>query len=165
MRSLLTLGRLRDLMTTREFIDHLQAHQDLPLLFQLPDGGLFPRHFHITEVGHVRKNFVDCGGTRRSVENCLLQCWVADDVDHRLHAGKLARIFSAAGEGLPHDELPVEIEYEEDVVSQFPVTGVSVSDEALIFHLTLKHTDCLAKELCLPGGCCPTPEGASQGCC
>lgn len=148
-------------MTVSEFKSHLLAHEHKPLALALPDGGFIPAHFHITEVGHVQRNFIDCGGTRRRTDTCLLQTWVASDEDHRLHAGKLAGIFAKAKEVLPDENLPVEIEYEDYVVSQFPVTGVQATDGVLLFTLGLKHTDCLAKELCLPGGCC-TPD---SGCC
>jgi hypothetical protein len=30
--------------------------------FQLPDGTTVPEHFHVTEVGLITKNFIDCGG-------------------------------------------------------------------------------------------------------
>ena len=53
-------------MNVTEFKQHLLAHADLALAFALPDGGFVPAHFHITEVGHVEKNFIDCGGTVRS---------------------------------------------------------------------------------------------------
>jgi hypothetical protein len=148
-------------MNVTEFKNQLLAHTDKPLTFVLPDGGSIPAHFHITEVGHVQRNFVDCGGTRRRTESCLLQTWVANDEDHRLTAGKLAGIFGRAGDVLPHEDLPVEIEYEDYVISQFPVTGAQVADGTLLFTLGLKHTDCLAKELCLPSGCC-SPD---SGCC
>ena len=143
-------------MNISEFKSLLTAHADLPLNFILPDGDVIPSNFHITEVGHVKKNFVDCGGTRRSVESCLLQAWVADDTDHRITAGKLAGIFKHAKNVLPHEDLPVEIEYEDCSITQFPVLSAEVTDGALTFHLGEKHTDCLAKELCLPknGGCC-----------
>ncbi len=150
-------------MNLTEFKSTLSANPDRPLAFVFPDGGFIPRHFHVTEVGHVSRNFIDCGGTRRRTESCLLQAWVADDVDHRLDTTKLAGIFVHAHEVLPHEDLSVEIEYEHDVVSQFPVVSSSVEDGTLVFHLGLKHTDCLARELCLPdgGGCC-TPE---KSCC
>ena len=142
-------------MTLAEVRHHLNLHPELPLRLVLPDGGLIPAHFHITEVGHVLKNFIDCGGTRRSSESCLLQTWVADDIEHRLLAGRLASILDLAGDVLPHAELPVEIEYEDDLIAQFPVVDASVSDGMLQFQLGWKHTDCLAKDKCLPeSGCC-----------
>lgn len=151
-------------MKITEFQAHLNEHPEKPLLFILPDGGLIPAHFHITEVGHVKKNFIDCGGTRRSTESCLLQTWTADDTDHRLVAGKLSMIFGKAGDVLPDDQLPVEVEFEDFSVSQFPVIGVQVLDGSLAFQLGLKHTDCLAKELCLPGVCGPAPTVNLLGC-
>lgn len=33
--------------------------------FQLPNGEYVPQHFHITEVGIITRNFIDCGGTMR----------------------------------------------------------------------------------------------------
>lgn len=161
-------------MTVTEFLDQLTAHADCGLVFRLPDGAEIAPHFHVTEVGHVKRRFVDCGGTRREVESCLLQTWVADDTAHRLTAGKLAGIFGFAGEILPTWDLPVEIEHETTVVSQYPVRAASVEADRLVFHLGLKHTDCLAKELCLPGLCGPeiklvvTPEDSccgGGGCC
>jgi hypothetical protein len=154
-------------MTIAEFLTQLRSHADKPLAFVLPDGGLIPAHFHITEVGHVTKRFIDCGGTRRTLETCLLQTWVHDDVDHRLVAGKLAAIFDKAGDVLPHHELPVEIEYEDGVVAQFPVESAEIINGTLAFHCGWKHTDCLARGICLPGECCTTPEPKSvpQTCC
>ena len=34
--------------------------------FLLPNGDLIPDHFHVTEVGIVTKNFIDCGGVIRN---------------------------------------------------------------------------------------------------
>ncbi|TDU81291.1 hypothetical protein EI77_00594 [Prosthecobacter fusiformis] len=151
-------------MNITEFLSHLESHSEKTLLLVLPDGGFIPAHFHITEVGHVKKNFIDCGGTRRSTESCLLQTWTADDTDHRLVAGKLSMIFGKAGDVLPHHDLPVEIEFEDFSVSQFPVTEAQVKGDVLVFQLGLKHTDCLAKELCLPGVCGPAPKVNLLGC-
>lgn len=156
-------------MNVAEFISHLQQHAEKPLLLVLPDGGLVPAHFHITEVGHVLKRFVDCGGTRRTLETCLLQTWVHDDLDHRLSAGKLATIFQHSQDVLPHHELPVEVEHEDGVVAQFPVEEAMLYEGALAFRLGVKHTDCLARGICLPGECKPTTPTveakAATSCC
>ncbi|MFZ4765657.1 MAG: DUF6428 family protein [Roseimicrobium sp.] len=149
-------------MTITEFTLHLRQNPDAALRFLLPDGGLIPAHAHITEVGRVEKCFMDCGGTVRQVNTCLLQTWVADDTDHRLVPGKLADILERAKHILKGEDLPVEIEFEDFVISQFPVVGAEAADGTLTFALVTKHTDCLAKELCLPKTGCCTPGG---GCC
>ena len=114
----------------------------------LPGGEAVPQHFHVTEIGGVRKDFIDCGGTQRVNSTCLIQCWVATDVDHRIGTEKVLKIVEMGAKVLAGDFLPVEIEYEEGVISQYPLDELEVTDEAVVFRLTTKHTDCLAKEKC-----------------
>lgn len=151
-------------MTVTQFVDTLAANPAAPLHLMLPDQSFVPAHFHVTEVGRVQKDFIDCGGTTRSTAACVLQVWVAQDTDHRLDTTKLAKIVRLAAPLLKGDELPVEVEYENGVVSQYPVTAAEVTPEGVLLHLGTKHTDCLAKDRCgVPvseSACCPT-----AGCC
>ncbi|MDE0860251.1 MAG: DUF6428 family protein [Akkermansiaceae bacterium] len=114
----------------------------------LPGGEAVPQHFHVTEIGGVRKDFIDCGGTQRVNSTCLIQCWVATDVDHRIGTEKVLKIVEMGAKVLVGNFLPVEIEYEEGVISQYPLDELEVTAEAVVFRLTTKHTDCLAKEKC-----------------
>jgi len=100
-------------MKTSLLLQTLRAHPDLHLRFLLPDGGFIPIHAHVTEVGRVDKTFLDCGGTARRISYLSLQTWVADDIDHRLPAGKLADIIDRAAPILGNDDLDAEIEYED----------------------------------------------------
>ena len=145
-------------MTAAELTTGLAAAGGKEVRFLLPDGGLVPAHAHITEVGRVDREFLDCGGEMRKTSFCCLQAWVADDEDHRLPAAKLASIIRRALEPLRVSGLPVEIEYEDGYVSQFPVVSLETGDAVLI-RLGTKHTDCLAKDVCLP------PAAAGDGCC
>jgi len=154
-------------MKTSELLSILRARPDHHLQFILPDGGLIPIHAHITEVGRVDKTFLDCGATVRKLSYLCLQSWVADDTDHRLPAGKLAEIIERATPILGTDDLEVELEYEDGFISQFPLEASQIRDNLLLFTLGTKHTDCLAKEICLPpakeeggGSCC-----SGSGCC
>jgi hypothetical protein len=137
-------------MTFAELKNALTGDPEQLLRLRLPGGDAVPVSFHITEVGQVTKDFIDCGGTRRTVSTCQLQAWVGPDDDHRIHAGKLLGILRKGAALMSSEDLPVEIEYEHGLISQYPVTGVSVEDGVLVFSLTTKHTDCLAKELCTP---------------
>ena len=145
-------------MNTAELTALLAAFGEKPVSFVLPDGGRIPAHAHITEVGRIDREFLDCGGVLRRTSFCCLQAWVADDTDHRLSAGKLVTIIGRALEPLGLAALPVEVEYEDGLISQFPVVSVSAGD-AVVLHLGTKHTDCLAKEICLP------VPGAAEGSC
>ena len=79
--------------------------------FLLPDGHSIPRHAHVTEVGHLTRNFIDCGGVIGRNESAVLQTHVGNDTDHRLTSERLARILQLGDRLLPHPELDVEVEY------------------------------------------------------
>ena len=143
-------------MNVAEFRAALAAHPGAKMHWMLPDKSFVPAHYHITEVGRVRKDFIDCGGTIRSAASCLLQIWVENDTDHRLETTKLAAIMEIAGPVLERDDLPVEVECEAGTISQYPVGGFEVTPAGLLFYLGTKHTACLAPEKCGVGGsgCC-----------
>jgi hypothetical protein len=151
-------------MNTAEFTNLLTSSGDKPVHFVLPDGGRIPEHAHVTEVGRIDREFLDCGGEQRKTSFCCLQVWVADDTDHRLPARKLAAIIDRALEPLRLGELPVEIEYEDGFISQFPVVAVNAGD-VVVVQLGTKHTDCLAKEVCLPITAPSTSCSSGSGCC
>jgi hypothetical protein len=134
----------------------LGRHPESNLRFILPGGRPVPPDFHVTEVGHSTKNFIDCGGTVRFSEACVLQVWrTDDDKGHRLTAGKLAAILELSSKVVPSDGLDVEVEYEDQVISQYTVES-SVEERGLLeFALGARHTDCLAREACgIEEGCC-----------
>jgi hypothetical protein len=136
-------------MNINELKNLLERNRDKNLTFILPNKTAIPPHFHITEVGHVQKDFIDCGGTRRSSSTCMLQAWVAEnDEEHSLSAGKLVSILKLAGEILSSNNLSVEVEFEAPIISQFPIASARVTGKTVVFHLANKHTDCLAKEQC-----------------
>ncbi|MBU6309539.1 MAG: hypothetical protein KJS77_07330 [Planctomycetes bacterium] len=143
-------------MTVAEFQRLLLAHPGETMHWMLPDKSFVPAHYHITEVGRVQKDFIDCGGTVRSLTSCLLQIWVANDTDHRLETTKLSTIMRIAEPLLKCSDLPVEVEYESGTISQYPVGGAEITPGGLLFYLGTKHTACLAPEKCgVDGtGCC-----------
>jgi hypothetical protein len=150
-------------MKLAQFKALLEANRTKQFLLQLPDGKTVPQAFHITEVGVISKTFIDCGGKVHSTQTCQLQAWIGPDVDHKIEAGKMADILEKSKAILPHDFLDLEVEYEDTIISQYPVQEALVSDDAVTLVLTHKHTDCLAKELCIVpvgGDCAP-----GSGCC
>ncbi len=151
-------------MTLDEFLTVLTDSPSAAIRLMLPDGAFLPAHFHVTEVGRVHKDFIDCGGTVRSATACMLQVWVADDTEHRLDSSKLVRILQLAAPLLKTTDMPVEVEYESGVVSQYPLAATEITPSGLLLRLGNKHTACLAADRCgvapAESGCCTTP-----GCC
>jgi hypothetical protein len=167
-------------MNITELKAQLRAHPELNVSVRRPDGSPVPAHYHLTEVGHVTKKFVDCGGKFRSSESCVLQTHFGSPRDdgHRLTAGKFAMILDLAKPILPSEELAVEVEYDAGVISQSPLESITVTGGSVQLHLGAKHTDCLAKEKCGTdegcgcaagpvaevAACCAAPAGAGRCC-
>jgi hypothetical protein len=138
----------KDAMTLEEFAAVLSANPGAALQLMLPDRSFVPAHFHVTEVGRVQKDFVDCGGTVRSSSNCVLQVWVAGDVAHRLDTTKLAKILHQGMPLFTTTAIPLEIEYDNGLISQYPAQGADVSPTGVVLHLGSKHAACLAPDRC-----------------
>jgi len=136
-------------MNLNEFKSLLANEGDKHFRIQLPDGSPVPVSFHVTEVGKVQKTFIDCGGTLREVVTCQLQVWVGEDVDHRIEAKKAAKILEKAKSFLPDESIPVEIEYEDKVISQYTIETFDSGADSVVLRLAHKHTECLAPELCM----------------
>jgi hypothetical protein len=128
-------------MKLSEIKNHLNSLEQIT--FMLPNGELVPTHFHVTEVGKITKNFIDCGGTVRNEEVANFQLWNADDFNHRLHPEKLTHIIELSEKVLGLEDLEIEVEYQADTIGKF-----GLDFDGTNFVLTTKQTDCLAKENC-----------------
>lgn len=133
----------------------------------LPGGEVLPAHFHLTEIGRVTKDFVDCGGTRRNKTTCVLQTWLANDTDHRLSAEKLRAILGKSEQLELEAATEVEFEVQQNTLSMFSLTSATVEGGCLKLKLEAMQTQCLAPDLCqvpnlsvIGGDSCSGP-----GCC
>lgn len=111
--------------------------------FQLPNGEFVPPHFHITEVGMVHKQFIDCGGTVRKESVVNFQLWSSDDVQHRLKPQKVIDIIRLSQQKIGISDEEIEVEYQGETIGKY---GLGFDGEN--FQLLVKQTDCLAKDNC-----------------
>lgn len=111
--------------------------------FQLENGDFVPEHFHITEVGFVTKDFIDCGGTIRKEKVVSLQLWNADDFDHRLKPEKLLKIIALSEKHLRIEDTETEVEYQSDTIGKY-----ALDFDGANFILHSKTTACLAGDKC-----------------
>ena len=111
--------------------------------FILEDGTKITEHFHITEVGLITKDFIDCGGTIRNETVINFQLWDANDFDHRLKPQKLINIIELSEKVLDIEDLEVEVEYQTQTIGKYDL-DFNGND----FVLMNKKTACLAQELC-----------------
>jgi hypothetical protein len=134
--------------------------------FVLPNGGHVPPHFHITELGIISKDYIDCGGTIRQEKIANFQLWSANDFDHRIEPQKIIDIIDIAQNAIGLEDLEVEVEYQSDTIGKY---GLSFNGTQ--FQLIPTKTDCLAKDKCgipeeeetipVASSCCEP----SSGCC
>ena len=113
------------------------------LKFQLPNGEFVPAHFHITEVGNITRNFIDCGGVQRQENKLNLQLWVASDTDHRLKTTNLLNILQLAEKQLGNSNVEVEVEYQQSTIGRY-----KLAFNGAVFQLINTQTACLAPNQC-----------------
>lgn len=111
--------------------------------FQLEDGRFVPEHFHVTEIGKVTKNFIDCGGTIRKEEKVNFQLWNANDYEHRLKPAKLLHIIQLSEEKLGIEDSEIEVEYQDKTIGKYDLEFNGKN-----FILKNKLTACLAEDAC-----------------
>jgi hypothetical protein len=140
-------------MNVQKFNYLLASNPSAALYIMLPNGEFVPDNFHITEIGRVHKQFIDCGGTQRESLSCVLQVWVANDTDHRLSSTKLSQIMNVAA-SLVDDDMAIVVEYGSETVANYPLGDVEVTPKGLLLVLGAKPTACLAPEKCGVEACC-----------
>ena len=126
--------------------------------FQLADGTFVPEHFHVTEVGQISKNFIDCGGVIRHEKTVNFQLWNADDYEHRLKPGKLLHIIQLSEEKLGIEDVEIEVEYQSSTIGKY-----DLDFNGKTFVLKNKTTACLAQDGC--GIPLPTLKVTQSACC
>jgi hypothetical protein len=133
-------------MTFRDLQNALEANPNRFPRFVLPDGGCIPGHPHVTEVGHLVRNFIDCGGLGGKEEKVVLQTHVGDDTDHRLRSDRFAKILRLGRRVIPSADLDIDVEYDCCVVAQYPIAGAKPDGEYLNLMLQRGRTQCRVRE-------------------
>lgn len=128
-------------MKLSEIKKHLNGAESVN--FQLENGTMVPEHFHVTEVGVITKDFIDCGGTVRHEKVANFQLWDANDYEHRLKAGKLLGIIALSERVLGMEDLEIEVEYQAETIGKY-----GLGFDGRNFLLLPKQTACLAMDNC-----------------
>ncbi|MDP9958075.1 hypothetical protein J2X97_003749 [Epilithonimonas hungarica] len=128
----MTLEQIKEILPTLENVE-----------FQLENGTFVPEHFHVTEIGIINKNFIDCGGTIRNEKVVNFQLWNADDYEHRLKPRKLFNIINLSQEKLGIENSEIEVEYQADTIGKY-----DLDFNGQHFILKNKTTACLAQDAC-----------------
>jgi hypothetical protein len=133
-------------MTLQGLQNVLEANPRRFPRFVLPNGHYIPAHAHVTEVGYVVRNFIDCGGVTGKEEKVVLQTHVGNDADHRLRSDRFAKILQLGSRVIPSADLDVDVEYDCCVVVQYPIAEAAPDGEHLNLILQRGRTQCRARE-------------------
>ncbi len=128
-------------MKLSKFKEIVKTVEDLK--FKLPNGEFVPNHYHVTEVGYITKNFIDCGGTVREEKVVNFQLWYSNDFDHKLKPQKLLNIIALSENRLGIEDIEIEVEYQSDTIGKY-----GLEFNGIDFELVSKTTDCLAPDKC-----------------
>ena len=154
------------MVTYKNFTAILKENSNRFMVFYLPNGMQVPAHYHITDVGSVHRYFIDCGGQEREENYVQIQLWLGKDINHRLNAKTILNILhhsdTALGKLSDLENSNIFIEYKTELITQYPVSKIEVSDEKILCFTENITTQCLAalrheKELKEEGGgsdCC-----------
>ena len=151
-------------MTLRDLQEMLKKHASSFPRFVLPDRSYIPAHAHLTEVSHLVRNFIDCGGMIGKEEKIVLQTHVGDDKEHRLRSDRFAKILQLGTRVIPSAELHVDVEYDCCVVAQYPIARAQSEGNYLNLVLQRGRTQCRARErreVEVTDSCCQ----AASACC
>jgi hypothetical protein len=147
-------------MKLRELQNMLAEYPNTFSRFVLPDGDHIPAHAHVTEVGHLVRNFIDCGGLIGKEEKVVLQTHVGTDTDHQLRSDRFAKILQLGTRVIPGADLDVDVEYDCCVVAQYPIAEARPKGQYLDLILQRGRTQCRARERYeteTGDRCCATP--------
>jgi hypothetical protein len=126
------LSEIKEILAKRESVN-----------FKLESGQDVPEHFHVTEVGVITKDFIDCGGTVRHEKVANFQLWDANDFEHRLKAKKLLNIILFSEQAIGMEDLDIEVEYQSETIGKY-----DLAFDGDHFVLISKTTACLAMDKC-----------------
>lgn len=141
-------------MNTQEFLELLKLNQNKDLMFEYHPGKFVGANYHITEVKNISVESVDCGAGTDSWKETVVQLWESPkemDKKEFMSSYKALGILNKVNRMYPMiQDAELKIEYSNSTfhTAQLFVQGYSLRENALILHLSVKKTDCKAKETC-----------------
>ena len=154
-------------MITQEFFNLLQENPNKLLNFEYATGKFVEANYHITEIKNVKIDSVDCGGTKNSWNETILQLWVASEGDkaRQLTSEKSLEIMNRVDsvDTIDRDaELFFEYGNSEINVSNFEVAAISIANDSITISFSGTTTQC--KAVNRTDTSCGVPSKTSSSC-
>jgi len=151
-------------MTTKEFLQTLEKHPELPLYFEYKSGAFARSDYHITEVKNVHFDTVDCGGVRNEWKEVHVQIWenAMPEPNHSVNTSKALKIFNVVDkvrETWGDIEMKIEYGNANFHTAILPVGQIEIHGDKMIVKLGEGQTSCKAQDRAT------TPEEKAVACC
>jgi len=146
-------------MTTEEILIGLKSAHSAILDFQLPNGNLIRRDYHITEFKNTSVKSVDCGGATNEWQELVIQLWEPPTIsaEPQMTADKALGIIQKVEQSLPLFK-GVEVKFEFGNGSypmvQHSVSSIDHMKDHLVIGLSVGESECKG----LSSGACGVPK-------
>lgn len=146
-------------LSTAQFVEALRVQPQRPLEFWLDGARLVPAGYHLTEIGAVKVEAVDCGGAVNRWRETVFQ--LMDGTPAEAERGfmttrKALAIYERVAGKIKLDEsAPARLEYGNLTrpALRYGIARLELRPERLTVHLSLPGVQCKAGDVCgLPGG-------------
>ncbi|WP_394973881.1 DUF6428 family protein [uncultured Croceitalea sp.] len=154
-------------MKTAKFLELLNTHKNKSLLFEYRPGNFVGANYHITEVKNTIIDSIDCGAGVDFWKETVIQLWESPEEKDKtefMSSFKALGILNKVDTIKPMvKDAEVKFEYSNPNfhTAQLFVNNYTWNDEKIIFKLSVKKTDCKAKETC---GVAVETEISSESC-
>ena len=157
-------------MQVTEFLEKVQAHPELPLLFEFSPGRIVQGGYHVTEIKNAGYETIDCGNSLHSWKEVIVQVWVPEEAtpeDDWMPTDKFLKIWDVVDNRLAlHRDAEIRIEYgdAEHLTSNYQIDGLVVTEDGLVVQMAPPRTMCKPREILIPLNN-PIAATASQASC
>ena len=154
-------------MSTNELMNLLNEHPDKSLLFEYEKDAFVGANYHITEVKNVTVDAVDCGSGTDYWKETVIQLWESPNEIDKIEFMTVSKALAILNKvhRIKPMELSAEVKFEYSNstfhTAQLFVTDHTFNGDQLVLKLSVKQTDCKAKESCAP----VSESKESQACC
>ncbi len=141
-------------MNTSELLSLLNQNQEKSLLFEYSKNKFVEANYHITEVKNITVDAVDCGAGTDYWKETVVQLWESPDEIGKqdfMKVHKAMEILNRVDKMKPMvREAEIKFEYSNPDfhTAQLFVDDYNIDKDALIIQLSIKKTDCKARDTC-----------------
>lgn len=143
-------------MQVQQFLDLIEANNELPILFEYGSGKVVQGGYHVTEIKNATFDTIDCGNSLHRWREVIIQVWVPEEAkseDPHMSASKFLKIWDVVDGRLNlfrDAEIRIEFGDESNLTSNYHVDGVATTEDGVVIQMAPPRTMCKPREILIP---------------